>query len=156
MSEKKSPHIDVLKIARDTMLAEGFDPDLPATVGTIDESLAMKNANARDLRKLLWSSIDNATSRDLDQVEFVEQQPDGIIRVLVGIADVDAFVPKGSPIDVHAFENTTSVYTGVVTFPMLPEELSTDNVVARRRGPVGPCHRIRRSPGWKRYDARRL
>jgi len=126
MSEKKSPHIDVLKIARDTMLAEGFDPDMPATVGTIDESLTIKNANARDLRKLLWSSIDNATSRDLDQVEFVEQQPDGIIRVLVGIADVDAFVPKGSSIDVHAFENTTSVYTGVVTFPMLPEELSTD------------------------------
>jgi exoribonuclease-2 len=74
---------------------------------------------------LLWSSIDNDTSRDLDQVEVAERLPDGGIKVLVGIADVDAFVPKHSPIDEHAAKETTTVYAGIRNFPMLPEKLST-------------------------------
>jgi VacB/RNase II family 3'-5' exoribonuclease len=79
----------------------------------------------RDLRSLLWSSIDNDSSRDLDQAEAAERVSAGI-RVLVAIADVDADVPIGSPIDKHAAAQATSVYTGIQTFPMLPEQLSTD------------------------------
>ena len=79
----------------------------------------------RDLRSQLWSSIDNDTSRDLDQIEVAERLPNGDVRVLIGIADVDAFVPKQSAIDQHAARETTTVYTGIRNFPMLPEELST-------------------------------
>ena len=122
-------HIDLARIARETMLQEGFHPDIPADVNQevqrIDESATISKSKGRDLRQLLWSSIDNATSRDLDQIEFVEKEGDDF-KVLIGIADVDAFSTKGSALDEYASENTTSVYTGVKTFPMLPEELSTN------------------------------
>ena len=79
----------------------------------------------RDLRGLVWSSIDNDTSRDLDQIEVAERV-DGGIRVRVGVADVSASVRKDTPIDRHAAEQTQTVYTAVRNFPMLPLELSTD------------------------------
>ena len=114
------------------MIDAGFVPDTPPSVLAELRSLestpqtAQAVSSARDLRSLLWSSIDDRKSRDLDQVEYAERLPNDDIRVLVGIADVDALVPKGSAIDAHAAENGTSVYTGVRTFPMLPEQLSTD------------------------------
>ena len=121
---------DLAAAARQEMIDEGFDPDFPPETA---EQLSRIKAQAppppggdvRDLRQLLWSSIDNDTSRDLDQAEVAERVANGI-RVQVAIADVDSDVPIGSPIDRHAAGQTTSVYTGVRTFPMLPEELSTD------------------------------
>ena len=81
--------------------------------------------DVRDLRGLLWSSIDNDTSRDLDQIEVAERV-DGGIRVRVGVADVSASVLKDTPIDEHAADQTQTVYTAVRNFSMLPTELSTD------------------------------
>jgi VacB/RNase II family 3'-5' exoribonuclease len=131
MTLDSHPARDLRARARQVMLDAGLAPDVPAAAAAEAAALdpaqiAAQAAQVRDLRGLLWSSIDNADSRDLDQVEFVEQLPSGEIRLLVGIADVDAFVPAGSAIDRHAAANATSVYTGVVTFPMLPERLSTD------------------------------
>src|SRR5436853_2695111 len=119
---------DLSAIAHQTMIDAGFVPDLPDSVLAELRSLESKppKADARDLRTLLWSSIDDSKSRDLDQVEYAERLPNGDVCVRVGIADVDALVQKGSAIDSHAAENATSVYTGVRTFPMLPEQLSTD------------------------------
>jgi VacB/RNase II family 3'-5' exoribonuclease len=126
-----SSHIDLQAAAKDIMRQYGFEPDFPPAV---QQQLAELRANppaltaggdVRDLRKLLWSSIDNDTSRDLDQIELAERLTNGDVKVLVGIADVDAFVPKQSPIDQQAAKETTTVYAGVRNFPMLPEELST-------------------------------
>ncbi len=110
------------------MIEAGFQPDFPpeVTAELQKQGAPGATANVKDLRGLLWSSIDNKESHDLDQVEVVEQTSDGKFRLLVGIADVDALVPRGSATDRHAAANTTTVYAGVATFPMLPLELSTD------------------------------
>jgi exoribonuclease-2 len=120
---------DFQRQAREEMIREGFQPDFPPQV--IHDVLSLCAATGldggvRDLRALLWSSIDNTESRDLDQIEWAEQKPDGHIRVLVGIADVDAVVAANSATDGHARTNATSVYTGGPVFPMLPARLSTD------------------------------
>ena len=80
----------------------------------------------KDLRHLLWASIDNDDSLDLDQLTVTEALPNKQVKLLVAIADVDAMVKKDSAIDEHARLNTTSVYTAGRIFPMLPEKLSTD------------------------------
>jgi exoribonuclease-2 len=115
-------------VARQALVDNGFTPDLDDASRHELEGLkpAPLSTDIRDLRSLLWSSIDNTESKDLDQVEVAEQLPDGAIRIRLGIADVDALVPKGSALDKHAYTNATSVYTGVAVYPMLPVELSTD------------------------------
>jgi exoribonuclease-2 len=120
--------IDLKARAHQAMLDAGFKPDFPPEVTREIQALKPSNGNGavRDLRSLLWSSIDNDSSRDLDQVEYAEKLSDGTTRLLIGIADVDSSVPKGSATDRQASFETTSVYTGVATFPMLPGELSTD------------------------------
>src|SRR5258708_3713863 len=123
-------HFDLAAIAHRAMVDNGFVPDIPPSVLDELQSLETKpgalDSSIQDLRSFLWSSIDDRKSRDLDQVEYAEKLVNRDIRVLVGIADVDASVLKGSAIDEHAEANGTSVYTGVKMFPMLPEELSTD------------------------------
>jgi|HubBroStandDraft_3_1064219.scaffolds.fasta_scaffold13269_1 VacB/RNase II family 3'-5' exoribonuclease len=114
-------------IARRVMLERGLEPDFPAPAQSELARIEGPAAAAvRDERGLLWSSIDNDESRDLDQLEVAEPLPGGATRVRVAIADVDAVVAKGSALDGHAEHNTTSVYTTAEIFPMLPEKLSTD------------------------------
>jgi exoribonuclease-2 len=134
MKDSRSTQVDLQAMAAQVMVEHGFEPEFPAG---IQQQLADINARpplaqassgadaARDLRRLLWSSIDNDTSRDLDQIEVAERLSGGAFKVMIGIADVDTFVAKASPIDGHAAKETTTVYTGVRIFPMLPEELST-------------------------------
>ena len=112
------------------MRERGLDPDFPADVladvARMNEQDAVDRQAPRDLRSLPWCSIDNDHSRDLDQLSVAEAAAGGGVQVRVAIADVDALVFKGSPVDRHAAVNTTSVYTPAVIFPMLPERLSTD------------------------------
>jgi exoribonuclease-2 len=122
-------HFNLVVAAHAAMIEHGFQPDFPAGADKeLDAIQAHPEPPAvpgiQDLRSLLWSSIDNDTSKDLDQIEWAEQLPDGRIRVLIGVADVDARVIRGTIIDGHAKSETTSVYTGVKVFPMLPAELS--------------------------------
>jgi exoribonuclease-2 len=117
---------DLIAAARQEMIDHGFVPDFPAGVNAQLASIdARPDPSLRDMRSLLWSSIDNDDSRDLDQIEWAERAGDGI-HVLVAIADVEATVTRNTPIDSYAGQETTTVYTGVRVFPMLPERLSTD------------------------------
>jgi exoribonuclease-2 len=121
---------DLNDIARRAMQEKGLNPDFPADaltqLGGIEERAREKDSAIRDQRDLLWASIDNDDSRDLDQLSVAEELTGGAVRVLVAIADVDALVRKGTPLDARAAQNTTSVYTAGGVFPMLPEKLSTD------------------------------
>jgi VacB/RNase II family 3'-5' exoribonuclease len=111
--------------ARQEMTDHGFQPDFPPEakqqLATIH---SQPDPGLRDLTSLPWSSIDNDDSRDLDQIEWAERASGGI-RVRVGVADVDSDVAKATPIDSHAAREATTVYAGVHTYPMLPEQLST-------------------------------
>ena len=120
------PQVDLAAMARQEMIARGFEPDIPAAAQQQAEGARQAaEPGLPDLTGLLWSSLDNDDSRDLDQIEWAERAAAGI-RVLVGIADVDSAAAKGTPIDLHAAAETTTVYAGIRTFPMLPELLSTD------------------------------
>jgi exoribonuclease R len=121
---------DLVAAASAEMVREGFHTEFPAgsdaQVAAIRAAEGAKpDAAVRDLRGLLWSSIDNDTSRDLDQIEVAERVGD-VVRVRVGVADVSASVLKDTPLDRHAAEQTQTVYTAVRNFSMLPTELSTD------------------------------
>jgi exoribonuclease-2 len=124
----------LVRLAERTMvergLLPGFSREVMAELQTLREPepprVPDSTARVRDLRALLWCSIDNDDSRDLDQLTVAADGPGGSVRILVAIADVDALVRKGSAIDEHARQNTTSVYTAAKIFPMLPEQLSTD------------------------------
>ncbi len=115
-------------IARRAMIERGLEPDFPPEVRrevARMTSAARDGNSVRDLRDMLWASIDNDDSRDLDQLTVAETLEGGRTRVLVAVADVDALVDRGTATDGHASRNTTSVYTAAAIFPMLPEELST-------------------------------
>jgi len=121
-------HVDLQSIARQAMLDRGFlirFPENAETQSKVEEEPPFETLKVRDLSSWMWSSIDNDDSRDLDQIEYAKKEERGV-RVFVGIADVDWFVPLNSALDQAAQHNTTSVYTGILTFPMLPEHLSTN------------------------------
>ena len=152
-------HFNLVAAAHAAMIEHGFQPDFPA--GT-DAELAAIQAHpetpaapgAQDLRNLLWSSIDNDTSKDLDQIEWAEQLPDGRIRVLVGVADVDARVQGHGHRQARRSE-TTSVYTGVKVFPMLPARaLRGHHFAQRESGPSRARDRVLRRLGRHASDGK--
>jgi len=131
MNRNKGQHRDDLRvIARRAMIDHGllpdFSPEIIAELSSIEKTVSKNNSGIRDLRGLLWVSIDNDDSRDLDQISVAEPLSDGKVKIFVAVADVDDAVKKGSAIDTHSRHNTTSVYTAAEIFSMLPEKLSTD------------------------------
>jgi VacB/RNase II family 3'-5' exoribonuclease len=129
MNDSRSRAADLVPRARMAMLERGFLPDFaPEVMAELARVLSSPPAAAQgtDLRGLLWSSIDNDDSLDLDQIEVAEDAGDGAVRVKVGIADVDGSVRASGALDGHAAHNTTSVYAGVTVFTMLPPALSYD------------------------------
>ena len=137
MNANNKYHRSILQsIARRAMLERGLLPDFSiealAELGRLQIPAATEAGSAkgpfgiRDLRGLLWASIDNDDSRDLDQLTVAEAISTDKVKILVAIADVESFVKKGSAIDEHARHNSTSVYTAAEIFPMLPEKVSTD------------------------------
>ena len=138
MQTSPQPPFDLVAAARAEMIRDGFhvsdapgphpeaDAQLAQIRNQIHAALTTPDSARKDLTHLLWSSIDNDTSRDLDQAEYAEPAPDNSIRILVAIADVASAIVKDSPLDQAAAAQTQTIYTAVHNFPMLPFELSTD------------------------------
>jgi len=129
-ANRPHPRADLVRLATHAMTERGLEPEFSARVeqqlASITGPARETDAAIRDLTALLWCSIDNDDSLDLDQLTACESLAKGAVRLWVAIADVDALVKQGSAIDEHARTNTTSVYTSARIFPMLPERLSTD------------------------------
>ena len=127
---KDFDRITLQNIARKAMISRGLVPDFPSSViaelNEIHSPAIYKTTEAKDLSRLLWCSVDNDDSLDLDQLSCAEQLPDNKVRLLIAIADVDALVSEHSEINHYASQNTASIYTVAQLFPMLPEKLSTD------------------------------
>ena len=124
-------HAILQNLAHRAMIERGLLPEFSTqALAELDDiqapAVAPNSECVRELTHLLWTSIDNDDSRDLDQLTVAEALPGDKVKLLVAIADVDALVEDGSAIDDHARHNTTSVYTAARIFPMLPERLSTD------------------------------
>ncbi len=129
-SDEKQHRSILQRIARRVMIERGLLPDFSAQaiaeLNGITSAATAIGETARDLRNLAWCSVDNDDSRDLDQLSVAETLPEGVVKILVAIADVEILVKTGLALDEHAKHNTTSVYTAAQIFPMLPEKLSTD------------------------------
>jgi len=164
-------HRSILRsIAEHAMLERGLLPNFSNEVlGEVERlpvSAPTDGNSVRDLRQLLWSSIDNDDSRDLDQLTVAEATSSDTVKIFVAIADVDSCVKNGSAIDKHARHNTTSVYTAAKIFPMLPEKISTDLtslnfnedrlavVVEMLVGPDGTLHESDLYRAWVRNQAK--
>jgi len=130
MTNQKNGLDQLKSIARQAMIERGLQPDFsPAALielNALRQAARESGPEIRDQRALLWASIDNDDSRDLDQLSVAQDAGNGAVRILVAVADVDSLVKRGSALDEHASINTTSVYTAAQIFPMLPEKLSTD------------------------------
>lgn len=130
MENHESKESYLAQIADRTMVSFGLEPDFSSEalqqLRGLSGSAQDLSGELKDMRDMLWCSIDNDDSRDLDQISVGEDLGGSRTRLWVGVADVDSLVSKGTSLDLHAGKNTTSVYTGVKTFPMLPERLSTD------------------------------
>jgi VacB/RNase II family 3'-5' exoribonuclease len=126
----RKPRTLLQQIAHRAMIERGLAPDFSpaalAELAAIHGAAAGTGPANRDLRRLLWCSIDNDDSRDLDQLSVGESLANGAVKLRVAVAEVGALVRQGSALDDHARTNTTSVYTAGGIFPMLPEKLSTD------------------------------
>lgn len=122
--------VDLTDIAKRSMLEKKLLPDFPEAVlnelENIEGPAKPDSPHIRDMRNLMWFSLDNDNSKDLDQITFAEKKEDQTYKIYVAVADVDSLVKKGSAIDEYAETNTTSVYTPTKIFAMLPEKLSTD------------------------------
>jgi VacB/RNase II family 3'-5' exoribonuclease len=131
MNRHETTHrLRLQRIAERAMAQRGFlaqfSSEVLGELAIIERDPPDPSPQVRDLRSMLWASIDNDDSRDLDQLSVAQPLDGGSTRVLVAIADVDLLVRKGTAIDDHARVNTTSVYTAARIFSMLPERLSTD------------------------------
>lgn len=121
---------DLVRIATELMADRGLEPEFPASVQAQLSGITTPGRDddprIRDFTALPWCSIDNDDSLDLDQLTCCEPLSGDTVKIRVAVADVDSLVAKGSPIDLHAWINTTSVYTSARVFAMLPERLCTD------------------------------
>lgn len=128
--QKQYTRSDLSRIAVIVMKEKGLEPDFSKEVydqlDSIHHPGEDTDSKIQDLTTLLWCSLDNDDSEDLDQLTTCSDLGNGSHKIYVAIADVDALIKKDSPIDRHAKLNTASVYTSSRIFPMLPEKLSTN------------------------------
>ncbi len=120
--------VDVLAVIYGHGLPLDFPPEVIAEAEAVrDRGITAEDfAGRRDLRDRLIFTIDPADARDHDDALSVEPAGDGLWKVGVHIADVSAYVPDGSALDVEAMRRGTSIYLVDRVIPMLPEALSNE------------------------------
>jgi hypothetical protein len=117
----------------------------------------MSGAPIRNLTGLLWASIDNDDSRDLDQLTVADTPARDAATIRIAVADVDALVKNSSAIDEHARQHDIGVHGGCGV-PMLrrPGQIAgrlSVRAISRTRWP--PAHAWEISGVQGRFPRRR-
>ncbi len=91
----------------------------------LDEPPELDEKKRKSYAHLFTITIDGKDAKDFDDAISLEKNRSGF-TLYVHIADVSAYVRKGSPLDREALSRGTSYYLGNAVVPMIPEQLSND------------------------------
>lgn len=129
VEEKIAKKFNALIDHRYVMKRYSKEIEFPNDVKELDIEKITNNLKERtnriDLSNELTYTIDGIKSKDLDDAVSIKEKENSFI-LMVHIADVSYFVPKGSILDLEAKKRSNSIYLIDFVNPMLPRILSND------------------------------
>ncbi len=118
---------------RRAQLPIGFSDEVMAvmqqTIGTVPPD---PDTERLDLTHLKVYTIDDESTREIDDGLSLETLPEGRERLWVHIADPTRWLTPGDPLDMEARRRCTTVYLPTGMIPMFPEALATGPMSLRQ------------------------
>lgn len=125
LGKSHTPDAEFKAILRKYRLHPDFPEAVLSEAAKMPDHVGERDLRGRmDCRSLFTLTIDPQDAKDFDDALSIESLPNGTTRVGVHIADVSAYVRRGSALDKEAYERGNSTYLVGMVIPMLPYALS--------------------------------